>query len=100
MGHRTSPSDLWRASTGLTHLMLDAQAVMAYRTLGMMGLWAVAPGETQRMVNEKAPAFAQAMMAATRATLAGQRPDQIFGAWMAPLRRRARSNARRLGRVR
>jgi hypothetical protein len=79
--------------------MVETQMVMAYRVMGMAGLWAVAPGENQRMVAEKGPAFAAAALAASRAAMAGRRPDQIMNAWVRPLRRKTRSNARRLGRL-
>ena len=84
----------------LSGLLVETQIVMAYRTLGMLGLWAVAPGENTRMISEKGPAFADAAVAASRAALSGRRPDEVLGAWMKPLRRQTRSNARRLGRRR
>lgn len=100
MSRHASPFDLWKGSLELTALLVEAQAVMAYRTMGLLGLWAASPGESRRMVAEKAPAFAEAAMAASRAALLGRRPDEIVGAWIRPLRRKTRSNARRLGRRR
>lgn len=97
MARNASPFDMWRGGIELTNLLVETQMVMAYRTLGMIGLWSVAPGENQRMVAEKAPAFAEAALAASRAAMAGRRPDEIVGAWMRPLRRKTRSNMRRLG---
>ncbi len=99
MARQASPLDIWRGSVELTSLMVETQMVMAYRVMGMAGLWAVAPGENKRMVAEKGPAFAAAAMAASRAAMAGHRPDQIMNAWVRPLRRKTRSNARRLGRL-
>ncbi len=100
MARQASHFDMWRGGMELTSLMIETQMVIAYRTLGMIGLWAVAPGENQRMVAEKGPAFAEAAMAASHAAMAGRRPDEIVGAWMRPLRRKTRSNMRRLGRGR
>ena len=100
MPRHASPLDLWQGGMELTSLLVEAQMVMSYRTLGMLGLWTVAPGENTRMVAEKAPAFAEAAMAASRAAISGRRPDEVLGAWMKPLRRETRLNARRLGRRR
>ncbi len=66
----------------------------------MLGLWAVAPGENNRMVAEKAPAFAEAAIIASQAAMAGRRPDEIMGVWVKSLRRKTRSNARRLRKIR
>lgn len=100
MSRHASPFDLWKGSLELTALLIETQFVMAYRTMGMVGLWTASPGENRRMVSEKAPAFAEAAEAASRAVMLGHRPDEVMGAWIRPLRRKTRSNARRLGRSR
>jgi hypothetical protein len=100
MARNASPFDLWRGGLEFAALMAETQFVMAYRTLGMVGLWAVAPGENRRMIAEKGPAFAEAAIAASRAAMTGRRPDEVMGAWIKPLRRKTRSNARRLQRRR
>ena len=97
MSRHASPFDLWKGNLELTSLLVETQFVMAYRTMGLLGLWAAAPGESRRMVDEKGPAFAEAALAASRAAMLGRRPDEIMGAWVRPLRRKTRSNARRLG---
>ena len=74
----------------------EAQAVMAYRTLGMLGYWQVQTCENERMCAEKAPAFAEAGMAAGQAVMEGKRPDQIAQAWLQPLQRKVSANRRRL----
>jgi hypothetical protein len=79
-------------------LVLETQAVMTMRLLGMAGAWSVLPSENNRMVSEKAPAFASAAQAATRAAMAGAPPLAVADAWARPLRRRTGANARRLGR--
>ncbi|MCP1167185.1 antifreeze protein [Limimaricola litoreus] len=93
-----TPAELVRTSVTFWTLMTETQAVMAYRIMGMAGLWAVTGSENRRMVDEKAPAFAEAMMAGSRAMMSGQRPDQIALATMAPLQRRTGHNNRRLAR--
>lgn len=91
-----TPAELVRTSVTFWTLMAETQAVMTYRIMGMAGLWAVTGTENKRMVNEKGPAFAEAMMAGSRAMISGQRPDQIALATMAPLQRRTGRNNRRL----
>ena len=86
------------AGAGWTLAMLawETQAVMTMRLLGMAGAWSVLPSENARMMSEKAPAFAAATQAATRAAMAGRRPEAVAEAWAEPLRRRTSANARRL----
>ncbi|WP_341213438.1 antifreeze protein [uncultured Limimaricola sp.] len=93
-----TPAELVRTSVTFWTLMAETQAVMTYRIMGMAGLWAVTGTENKRMVNEKGPAFAEAMMAGSRAMISGQRPDQIAMATMTPLQRRTGRNNRRLAR--
>lgn len=85
-----------RAGWTLAMLGWETQAVMTMRLLGMAGAWSVLPTENARMVSEKAPAFADAAQAATRAAMGGARPEAIAEAWAGPLRRRTSANARRL----
>jgi hypothetical protein len=91
-----TPADLIHASVTFWSLMAETQMVMAYRMLGMAGLWSVTGTENATMVSEKAPAFALAGQAAARAAMSGQRPDQIAVAAMKPLRRKTGANSRRL----
>lgn len=86
------------AQTRVVFMLAEAQAVIAYRCLGLVGLWPQSPGERQRMVKEKAPAFAASMAAATRSLMAGQSPDKIIDAAVRPIRRKTRANASRLSR--
>lgn len=97
MARRATPLDFWKSSIEMGLLLLETQLVMSYRLLGMAGLRAATKGENRRMVDEKAPAFFEATLAATRATMSGGGPDEVMGAWMRPLRRKTRANARRLG---
>ncbi|SFP54208.1 antifreeze protein [Tranquillimonas alkanivorans] len=96
MSRPATPIDGMRAGLALWRMAVDAQAVVGLRVMGMAGLWAVAPGETTRMVTEKAPAFAEAQWAAWAAAMRGERPDEVMSAWVAPISRTAGANARRL----
>lgn len=77
-------------------MLLDAQAVVAMRTAGMVGLWKTTPGETERMVSEKGNAAMQSAMAAQRAMMSGAAPHEVMRASLDPIRKKAGSNARRL----
>ena len=90
--------DWARAGIGLGMLAFETQMVMAMRIAGMMGAWSVLPSENKRMVDEKAPAFAEAAYVAGAAALSGKRPDQVLDVWTRSIRRKTRANARRLGR--
>ena len=90
------PFALMRSSTSLAMLAWETQMVIAMRLMGMAGLWSVVPSENDRMVSEKGPAFLEAAQSASRAAIAGCRPDQVVVAWARPLRQRTRANARRL----
>ncbi|THH36260.1 antifreeze protein [Aliishimia ponticola] len=76
--------------------MLDAQMVMTMRMMGMAGLWSVTPAEQSRMVSEKTEAFTDAAAASARAMARGGSPADIAAAALKPVRRKARSNAKRL----
>ena len=92
-GYATTAMDFWR-------MIGEAQAVIAYRTFGMMGLWPVASSENDRMVSEKLPAFVAASQAATMAALLGKSPDKIMAAWLRPIGGKTRANQRRLSKQR
>lgn len=79
-------------------MMVNAQAVIAMRTGGMMGLWSTAPGENSRMVREKSHAAIKSAIATQRALLSGAAPHQIIRAGLDPIASRAGKNARRLAR--
>lgn len=96
MARKATPFDLMHTATTLWWLGLETQMVMTYRMMGMAGLWSVTPSEDSRMVTEKLPAFNLAAAAGTRALLSGKRPDEVMLATARPLRRKTRSNVRRL----
>ncbi|GAD55664.1 transcriptional regulators [Limimaricola cinnabarinus LL-001] len=96
MNSIATPAELVRTSVTFWTLMAETQAVMAYRIMGMAGLWAVTGTENTRMVDEKGPAFAEAMVAGNRAMMSGKRPDQVAMATMLPLQRRTALNNKRL----
>ncbi|WP_245866800.1 antifreeze protein [Oceaniglobus roseus] len=89
-------ANLFSAWFNTARMLSEAQTVIAYRMLGMAGLWAVAPSENHRMLAEKAPALMASSFAATQAMMAGKRPDQILDAAVRPLGQKTRANARRL----
>lgn len=91
-----TPADLMRLQVEWLQLMAETQAVIAMRLLGMAGMWSVTSSEDTRMVDEKAPAMAKSMMAASVAAMTGKRPDQIAQAAIRPLRAKTRANSRRL----
>ncbi len=80
-------------------MMAEAQTVIAFRLTGMAGLWALAPGETTRMMAEKQEAFAESALGASAAVFAGESADRVLDAAVRPLGRRTRANARRLARA-
>lgn len=90
------PVDLVRTGSQVGLLMVESQAVVALRLLGLTGFWAVTPSETSVMISEKGPTLAKAASAATRAMASGKRPDQVLDAAVRPLRSRTRANVRRL----
>jgi len=81
-----------------SQMLAEAQTVIAYRTLGMAGLWAVAPSENARMFTEKPAVLMASGMGAAQAMISGQSPDKIIDAAVRPLGVKTRSNARRLSR--
>ena len=96
MARQSSSFDFAFGPIAFWQMAVEAQTVIALRTLGLMGLWNTSPGEIPRMGIEKAEAFAQSAMAATQAALQGARPDQVALAGLKPLRRKTKSNAARL----
>ncbi len=87
-----NPLTIFTLNTQLASLMMDTQAVMSLRILGMTGALPQSRGENTRMVNEKTTAMVKAFEAATKTAMAGGRPDQIMTAAMAPVRKKARAN--------
>ncbi len=90
-----APFLLWQQ---MTHMVMDAQMVIALRTAGMMGVLTQDAKEPQRMVMEKADAASEAIHAALRAAGRGQRADEVMAAALRPYRRRTKANVRRLSR--
>lgn len=95
-----TPFDYWLLGLRMTHMLVEAQTVVALRMMGMAGGWPVSATENTRMVNEKGPAFIKAAGAATAAAMKGRRPDQIVDAALRPIGLKTRSNARRLSKGR
>ncbi|MFT5067474.1 MAG: hypothetical protein ACJAXK_000381 [Yoonia sp.] len=91
-----TPIQFFAFNTEVTKLMVDTQAVMALRLMGIAGALPAHADENDRMLAEKGPAFAQAMSEMTAAAAAGKRPDQIMSAGMEPLQTQVSSNRERL----
>ena len=79
-------------------MMVEANAIIAMRVLGMGGLWSVTPGERERMVSEKLRAVTRSAQATQRALWQGAGPEAVAAAALAPFRRTTRANMRRLSR--
>ncbi len=91
-----NPLSMLALHASMTTLMIETQTVMALRLLGMAGAIPARRGENNRMVSEKGPAMAKSYAAASAAVMAGQRPDQILTAAIAPLNRKVHANRKRL----
>ena len=74
----------------------EAQAVMLLRSLRIAKGGARAEAETQRMITEKVAAVAEAQLAATAATLKGNKKHRIAKKALSVYARRVRRNRRRL----
>jgi len=88
--------EAWRTCLAVGSLAAQAQSVIAYRSLGLVGGWSIADDENERMVAEKPAAFLQANLAAATAFLSGLRADQVTQAWITPLSDAVESNRTRL----
>lgn len=91
-----TPLDWFRLSLKTGKMMAEANMVIGYRMLGLTGLWAVAPSESRRMIEEKGPVFAKAMVAAQTAAMKGRGPEAVASAALSPISRRTGANVRRL----
>lgn len=80
----------------LATLMVEAQTVVAYRMMGMAGIWSVTAYEKQRMVSEKPAAFIEGATAATLAIMRAEPTHAVLEAAIQPLERKATSNRKRL----
>lgn len=94
---RNTPVHYWANAMQIGYLMAEAQAVIAMRMMGMMGVWSVTPTEDGRMISEKVYAMTKASTDAARVAMTGGTADQIAAAAIKPIRRKTRANARRLG---
>ena len=90
------PVNLVSLSTKAILLAFEAQTVMALRLMAISGLIPQKTGENNRMVAEKLPALSKANVAASKAIMAGKRPDQVISAALAPISRKVRANRKRL----
>ena len=91
-----NPVSYWANAWQVGYVMLEAQAVIGMRMLGMAGVWSVTRSEDTRMISEKVYAMTKAATDASKVTLQGGSPDQITAAAIKPIRRTTRANAKRL----
>lgn len=96
MAKRPTPSLLGN-TIQMTMMMMEAQAVITMRLMGMAGIWSVAPQENQRMMTEKVDAMVKSANNVSRVALNGGTADEITAAAIAPVRRATRANSKRLG---
>lgn len=92
------PIAYWALGVRTAQMLAEAQALLAFRMLGMAGGWPVSPSEGSRMFLEKGPVFLRAYGDATTVAFKGKRLDEIADAALRPIRQKTRSNASRLGR--
>lgn len=89
---------LARLSTQMAAMLAEANMVIFMRLWGLAGLWQVAPSEKRRMVSEKVTAAQASAVAAGLALASGKSPAAVAEAALKPVRRRTKSNVRRLAR--
>lgn len=92
------PADLLRLGLHSSAMMVEAQTVIAMRTLGFMGFWQMRPSEGARMVSEKIEALQEAQLAMLKVAARGGSAVEVTEAGLRPVRRRTRANAARLAR--
>lgn len=90
------PFDMVEAAVSLALVAMEAQLVISMRLMGMVGLWNVPASENLRMINEKTSAMVAAQSGVMRAVLQGEGPGAAVLAAVKPVRRRTRSNVKRL----
>ena len=90
------PYALLGTSVRVATLALEAQAVVAYRAMGMAGIWAVCQSEKRLMIEEKPPDFLESWLAAGFAVMGMKPPLVVLEAALSPLSRTTRANRERL----
>ncbi|KPP83764.1 MAG: Conserved hypothetical phage protein (DUF2376) [Rhodobacteraceae bacterium HLUCCA08] len=93
------PHHYWGAMMQWSLTLAEAQAVIALRMMGMAGVWTLPPAERQRMVAEKVWAATRSLTDTHKALLRGAAAPAVLAAAIAPVRRKTRSNARRLAKA-
>lgn len=94
----SSPTDLFRLTLDTGLMALQAQQVVAMRTLGMLGAWRTRDGESTRMVTEKLDAMGEAKRGISQAYGQALSPLAIARAALAPYAERTRDNHQHLTR--
>ena len=91
-------ADLFRLSLETSLMTLQAQQVVAMRTLGLMGAWRTRDGEATRMIAEKMDALGEATLGMGKALAQAQSPLHVAEAALAPYAKRTSANHRTLSR--
>ena len=91
-----NPFALLAMNMQLTSLICEAQTVATLRVMGMSGAIPARKGENSRMISEKSTAMIDAYAAGAKAAMAGESPDKIMSAAMAPVARKVKANRKRL----
>ena len=87
---------MWSLGFATYKMMAEAQAVIAFRVLGMAGVWSVTPSENARMITEKTKALRQSATAASKATLQGKSPEKVLARALTPIGSKTAANYKRL----
>lgn len=93
---RNTPVHYWANAMQFGYLMVEAQAVITMRLMGMAGAWSVTPAEDGRMISEKVYAMTKATTDSAKVAMGGGTVDEIAAAAIKPIRRKTRANAKRL----
>lgn len=91
-------SDMAKTWMSAVQLTADTNYVVAMRIMGLSGVWSVPDGENNTMIQEKFPAFTEAVISAALTALSGRGPDRVMHALIAPISEKANENRIRLAR--
>lgn len=95
-----APYVFWAQGVRTGLMLWDVQMVIALRMTGLAGWHPLPAGEAARMMAEKPPAFAAALLGWQKAALSGGDWGAQGDAFARPLSRKARANRKRLTRQR
>ena len=91
-----NPSGQLALMAQVARIGFEAQAVIAMRLAGLMGLSRQAPDEPLRMFTEKHEAACESMQAVLLTTSRGASPQRVMAAALMPYGARTKANSSRL----